>query len=204
MSKIVLPLRMRVGRYNAQIAIKNRAVSPDRKVACFEIEVPIEKGGISYISGQTRPITKDLVICAKPGDLRHTRLPYKCYYLHIAVREGLLFDTLTRLPPFVENADTEHIRGLFEKLCRCHVSERAENEFLQQSLLLELVYEIQAAARGGQKKRGQQAVDAASAYIKKNLTAELDLATVASEVKFAPSYFDKLFKAATGKTLHRY
>ena len=170
----------------------------------FEIELPIENGGTSYIDGETRPITKDLVICAKPGQIRHTRLPYKCFYIHMVVHEGLLYDTLMKLPNFVENANTDRIRSIFEKICACRISEHPENELWQQSLILELVYAIHSPLQARKIKVGNNAVEKAIDYIKRNLATELNLEKVANEVKFSPSYFHKLFKYYTDKPLHQY
>ena len=204
MSKIVLPQRIWAGRYNAQVAIKNRMVSNDRKVVQFEIELPIEDGGTSYIDGKTHAITKDLVICAKPGQIRHTRLPFKCYYVHMVVREGLLYDMLLGMPNFIENANTERIRRIFDRICDCHVKEHPENELLQQSLILELIYAIHSPTMASQSKGVNKAIEKAINYIKSNLSSELSLEKVANEIKFSPSYFHKLFKASTGKPLHQY
>ena len=204
MSKIILPQRIWIGRYNAQVAIKGRAVSRDRKVTQFEIELPIEDGGTSYINGEAHPIRTNTVICAKPGDKRQTRMPFKCYYIHTVVTEGLLYDVLTELPSFIEMQSTSHIKDIFERLCNCHVSEKEERKLLQQGLLLELVYAVYRPTRPNYAKNSNAAVKAAIAYIKNNITAELSLETVAKEVKFAPSYFHKLFKSATGKPLHKY
>ncbi len=204
MSKIILPQRVWVGRYNAQVAIKNRTVSKDRKVTQFEIELPMESGGTSYIDGKTHPITKDLIICAKPGQVRHTTLPFKCFYIHMVVREGLLYDILMDLPNFIENANTERVRKIFERICECHVTEREENELLQQSLILELVYAVRAPMQISRIKSNNKAIEKAISYIKSNLSSELSLEKVANEVKFAPSYFHKLFKSSVGKPLHKY
>lgn len=204
MSNIILPQRIWAGRYNAQVAIKNKNVSDDRIVRQFELEFPIEDGGISYIDDISHPITTNMVICAKPGQVRHTRLPFKCYFIHISMSEGLLYDTLMALPNFIEPANSDRIRKIFERICECHVSERAENELLQQGLLLELVYSISFPGSIGKSKGRNKAVEKALRYIESNLTSELSLERVATEVKFAPSYFHKLFKASTGKPLHQY
>lgn len=204
MSKIILPKRIWAGRYNAQVAIKNKNISDERIVRQFEIELPIDDGGVSYIDDKSHPITKNLVICAKPGQTRHTRLPFKCFFIHLSVYEGLLYDTLMSLPNFIEPANADRIRKIFERICECHVSERAENELLQQSLLLELVYAISFPSSFGKTKSRNKAVEKALRYIESNLTSELSLEKVATEVKFAPSYFHKLFKASTGKPLHQY
>ena len=42
MKEIILPKIVAVGMYNAQLAFKNRAISPNRKTTMFEIELPME------------------------------------------------------------------------------------------------------------------------------------------------------------------
>ena len=204
MHPIVLPQRIWRGKYNAQVATKNRAVTKERKVSQFEIELPIENGGTSYIDGEARPILKSRVICAKPGQIRRTRLPFKCYYIHLVVREGLLYDTLLAMPNFIELSNPERIRNIFQRLCTCYAAESAEQALLQQSLVLELVYAIRCQMLSGKVGGSNQAIEKAIAYIQNNLTSDLCLEKLASEVSFAPSYFHKLFKAFTGKPLHKY
>ena len=55
-------------------------ITSNRKTTMFEIEIPIENGGISYINDERMPISPNMIICAKPGQTRHTKTPYKCYY----------------------------------------------------------------------------------------------------------------------------
>ena len=106
MKNAILPEIISIGIFNAQLAIKNRLVSKNRKTTMFEIELPIEDGGVSYIDDDVRAISKNTVIVARPGQLRHTRLPFKCYYVHIIVKEGEIFDYLMNLPNFIEFKNT--------------------------------------------------------------------------------------------------
>jgi hypothetical protein len=85
MKDIVLPKIVSTGIFNAQHLIKTSSLTKTRKTVMFEIELPISEGGISYIDGSSHPITENLVICAKPGQTRHSRLPFMCYFLHIIV-----------------------------------------------------------------------------------------------------------------------
>ena len=201
MSKIILPHKTWVGRYNAQLNIKDRTVSNERTVTQFEIELPIEEGGVSYIDDETHRISPNTIICAKPGQTRHTRLPFKCYFIHLVVHEGMLYDILSGLPNFIETANTERIRNLFERLCACHVSEDPSNELLRQSLILEIIYSINNPPLS---HKSNKAIEKVVLYIKNNISTNLTLESVASEVKFAPSYFHKIFKEHTGKPLRRY
>ncbi len=95
MKKTVLPDIVSLGLYNAQLAQKNRAVTQNRMTTMFELELPLEDGGISYIDDSSHAISVNTVICAKPGQLRHTRLPFKCHYVHMVVTEGRMLDILS-------------------------------------------------------------------------------------------------------------
>ena len=140
MKEIVLPQVVSVGIYNAQIAIKNRTVSKNRKTTMFELELPIGNGGMSYIDDESRTIDENIIICAKPGQMRHTRLPFECYYIHMIVNHGQLYDTLMRLSNYIEIPDPAHIRDIFMQMYQNYRTGASENELMLHSLVLELVY----------------------------------------------------------------
>lgn len=205
---IVLPEVVAVGIYNSQITQK-RSVTSNRKTTMFEIELPIEDSGTSYIDSEHRLITQNVVICAKAGQTRHTRLPFKCYYIHMILNDGELFDTLMSLPNFIEFSNTDKVRRIFEKMCVYYERGTSESRIMLQSLLLELVYILDKNASSSKKSHNaknnnhkiiEQTID----YIKNNLTADLSLEKLAENASFSTIYFHKLFKTSTGKTLHEY
>ena len=102
MKKIILPEIVAMGIYNSQVVFKNKTVTPNRKTTMFEIELPIGNGGISYIDNTSHRICENVIICATPGQMRHTRLPFKCYYIHMIINEGQIFDILSSLPNYIE------------------------------------------------------------------------------------------------------
>ena len=209
MKEIILPKIVAVGMYNAQLAFKNRAISPNRKTTMFEIELPMESGGISYMDDSSHPITKNVVICAKPGQLRHTRLPFKCWYIHMIANEGRLCDMLSSLPNYIPIENTAAIRSIFLSLCEHYGTGTAESEVLIQSLILQLVYLLDRHSTALRRKHmpkanNHQIIETALAYISSNLTSDLRLERLSDEFKFSPVYFHKLFKASTGRTLHQY
>ncbi len=209
MKEIVLPKIVAAGIYNAQLAIKNRTVSRNRKTTMFEIELPLGAGGTSYIDGDTHPISEHTVICAKPGQIRHTRLPFKCYYIHMIVSEGALFDTLTALPNFIDLKSRKEIKELFVSLCEHDGTGAPEDDIFLQSLILKLVYMLKKSApavisRYDPKSNNHEAIERILAYINGNLSAALTLESLANAANFSTVYFHKLFKASTGKTLHEY
>ena len=80
---MILPKIVAIGIYNSDLAVKNLKVTKKRTTTMFEIELPIDRGGVSYIDEEELPITPDMIICAKPGQTRHSKLPFKCYYIHM-------------------------------------------------------------------------------------------------------------------------
>lgn len=209
MENILLPEIITAGIFNAQSIFKSRSVSPNRKTTRFELELPIYEGGTTYIDDTSHSISPNVVICAKPGQLRHTRLPFICYYVHIIINEGYLFDLLSSLPQYIVLKDHEEILDIFVSLHKYYESGANESQLMLHSLLLKLIYLLNKHALQHRNSRVLQAsnhkqLEKAIAYIKENITADLSLKTLANEAKFSPIYFHKLFKASTGKTLHEY
>lgn len=209
MKSLTLPDIVAAGIYNAQVVYKGKAISPNRKTTMFEIELPTESGGTSYINDASHPISEGTVICAKPGQIRHTKLPFMCYYIHIIVGGGALFDILSSFPNYIELTDAESIKRIFAELCECHNSGDSKKEVLTQSLLLKLIYTLDKAADSSEaayhpKSSNRTVIEETIQYIKSNLSAELSLKTLSERVNFSQIYFHKLFKASTGKNLREY
>ena len=206
---IILPEIVAAGIYNSRIAVKDKAITKNRKTTMFEIEIPIEKGGISYINSEERHIAPDIVICAKPGQIRHTRLPFKCYYIHMILNTGTLYDILTNIPVFIETKRPEEYRKIFEGLCRHSDSPLEIDRIKALSLILELVYLLDKDSkkqlyRDKLKSGNYEIIENVIKYIKENLASDLSLNAVASYASLSPIHFHNCFKAATGKTLHEY
>lgn len=204
---MILPEIVAAGIYNSQYVAKNLAVSKNRKTSMFEIELPMEKGGISYIGTSSMPITPNMIICAKPGQTRHTKFPFKCYFLHMILHSGTLYDTLMQTPDIFETGNTEAYQRIFTKLVK-HYNSATDNEIILQSLVLELIYTIsrdcELRARQGSQGSGISRIEPALQYIKANLTEDLSLEKVAAYAALSPIHFHNSFKAAVGKTLRDY
>ena len=204
---IRLPEISSMGIYNSSVAAKNIAVSKNRITSSFELELSMEEGGVSYIDSCARPITRNLLICAKPGQVRHTQFPFRCYYVHLKVASGALYEMLMELPTFMSTEKRESYEAIFKKLIRCQNSTAEEDAVLLQSLLLELIYTLHQEAVATHRRCGigeNTTIDRALNYIEGHLTEDLRLETVASAVHLSPIHFHNSFKAAMGKTLRDY
>ena len=140
---MILPEIVTVGIYNSQIAAKNTVISKNRKTSMFEIELPIEEGGMTYIDSNSKKIRPNMIICAKPGQIRHTKFPFKCYYIHMIIHSGTLYDTLMNTPDFFETDKSETYKKIFTKLIKHYNALSDSEEIILQSLILEIHLDFQ-------------------------------------------------------------
>lgn len=203
-----IPQIVAAGIYDSRAVVKNTQISKLRKTAFFEIELPLDDGGVSYIDDDMAAISTNRIICAKPGQQRHTKFPFRCYYLHVVSHNGIVFDTLMKLPDFIDIPEKEPYQQLFNQLIRNFGALSGEKELLLLSDLFALLHQLSRDGSGGSWQRGSvrndPAVAAAIGYIKSHLTEELSLQTVAQAASLSPVYFHNLFKNTVGMTLHSY
>ncbi len=206
---MILPEIVAVGIYNSAVHMKNKKISANRTVTMYEIELPLEEGGESFIGKERRAISPLTMVCAKPGQVRHTRFPYKCYYIHMIVRDDALCEMLNRIPHFISMESTEKHRQLFARMCRHYDTALTEDTVLLGGLVLELIYTLSKdSARylrlEKRKSNHEKMIEDTLVYIKEHLTEDLSLQTVAEKMSFSPIHFHNCFRASTGKTLRDY
>ena len=197
------------GIYNSRKIGPDGKISKKRRASMFEIELPLEPGGISYINNESHPITTDLIICAKPGQLRCTKFPYQCYYIHMLVPDPKLAAMVSQLPDFLPIQNRSQYEALFNQLCAFHNSHSQEDELLLQSIVLALIHGLLIEA--GQQRQGESKkyghyfdINSVFDYIKRNLCEDLSLENVAAHFSLSAIHFHNLFKKAVGVTLHEY
>ena len=204
-----LPKIVYMGYYNTDIALPGKSITDWRSVTMFEIELPDSDSGISYIDGDSHPISPNMIICARPGQMRRSRLPFKCQFIHMIVDEGILYDMLSTVPNYLTPKSTDDYKTIFADLQKYNESSSQIDEVAMQGLLLKLIYTLYSdseAVRSAEHDKGRcsEIVSKAIAYIQENLTEDLSLSAIARAVGFSPIYFHKLFKASTGLTLRQY
>ncbi len=206
---IILPQIVSIGIYNTKNVFKNVTITKNRRVCMFEIELPIEDGGISYIGNTSAKIKEDRVIIAKPEQIRHTMLPFKCYYIHCIVTKGSLFEALIKMPNFIDLAkNKDKCADIFKKMIKYYNSGIQSDEIKLQSLVLELINLLIKTSNQQilmhKLSNNYNVVEQAIEYIKNNLSSDLSLETLSNRASFSAVHFHNSFKKATGKTLHKY
>lgn len=197
---MILPETIISGRYDSRKSRhRDLTVSPHRRTVRFELELPVGDSGVPYINGVQSPVKKGYVVCAKPGDLRYTRLPYQCYYIHLILSEGTLYRRLMELPSFIP---VDHYNALAEFFTGEDPLDFEEDDLRSVARLLEWIYLLSQQSQ--KDDSGIKNMERICEYIQKNPEKDLSLNTLAKYGGFSPSYFHSAFKKYAGKTLREY
>ncbi len=205
--KKALPEIVSIGAYDASLVLKITE-TPPRRVWLYEIEVILEDGGTTHVDHEHYPIRAGEVIIGKPGQIRHTTLPFKCLYLHLMTEDEELRALLDALPDVYLPA-SPRIGELFSQLIEAHTIPETDAGMRAAALLCGLLSELIRDARyvaGAANERRSHAdtVARAIAFMDENLCQNITLEQIASYVYLNRFYFRKIFIAATGRTPYRY
>ena len=191
------------GVYRSRLVYKNDGVSNARTARLFELELPLESTGVSYIDGKAYPVERNTVVVAKPGQVRYSKLPYFCSYLHLRVPDAYFSSCLSALPQRIPVSDPADFARRFERIAALG----EEDALVAISCILELILALQTEAQNAPlpTRRGKaDAVQAAIDYIRADLTRDLRLPAVAEAVFLSPTYLHAVFARRTGLTLRAY
>ena len=197
------------GIYDAALVHKNTSSTKPRKVSMYEIELVLENGGYSYIGNKKYKIKKGCAICAKPGQIRHTVLPYKCYYIHVMIGDAKLASMLDTIADFYTPDDATALENAFQELIAAHMLPDWDWEIRTAAKFLEILSLLLKETRMSASPtthwhENARVVQQAVAYIDANYIHEITLADIAAHVHLSRVYFHNLFLAATGQTPHGY
>lgn len=204
--QITLPRLLGAGIYDAAAVHKNVTETKARRTAVFEIELPVSNGGFSFIDGVQYPILTDCLICAKPGQMRRTRLPFRCYYVHLLIADGELYDFLSASQNHIKVSDVDKYRNILQDITDAYVNPFEGSEIYLQSRLLLLIYLLRTDSRSDTQSHTSEnpSVTKAIQYMDKHCLEPVTLEEIARHVNLSRTYFHSLFTTAMGITPLRY
>lgn len=186
-------------------------LTEDRPVDCFELELFAEDGGCTtYLNGQEYTLRSGQFLCTKPGDVRHSRLPFRCYYLHLAETEGALQNMLETLPVVLEAGNLSQYTELFLKIVHASLEDTVTSNCLLYGSMLQILYLLQqdvpcsTALRDPLLDSHREALNRVTAHIQAHLGQRILLRDLADVAHLSPIYFHKLFSLRFGKTPYQY
>jgi len=182
-------------------------ITKDRPVFEYEIEFFIENTGTAFINGTSYDIKKNHILIAKPGQIRHSRLHFRAYYIHLGGCSHSIKKALDSLPDYFEVTKFHEYLQIFNKIFDTIQKNSCEQELFVISKIYELLYMFSDDLKKQQIKIGKNSLELVSyakSFMEKNYTMPLSLSETASAINLHPVYFHKLFKTIEGKTPHEY
>ena len=178
------------------------AISPIRKVSKYEIEFYLENGKTTMTNDMVYEIKKHYVQIAKPGQVRHSVLPFQTAYLKFNVTGEIA----KKLDTANEYFCSSHPGLMYDLLNEIILLNESNNSLLLYSKILsflDLVFsdsEIPASRNG----KNYKIISTAKKYIEENFDKSIKLEHIADSVHLSPIHFHNIFTEATGLSPHKY
>lgn len=192
------------GVFDSNIKFPHSKETSDRTVEGYELEFyTADCPGQAYIDGQWHRLKQGSFICAKPGSVRKSILPFKCYYLHIETQDNGLCQLLDRIPVYGPLYSTQEVVGLFGEMLTADPADR----LLLTSCtcrIIRLLSQYRDFGTADRASAHQRSLLAVERYIREHLGEELNLASLAALCSLSPTYFHCVFTEYFRKTPAQY
>ena len=200
------------GIFDSSVIMRNRTKSEPREVSFYELELFPETRGISHVNDVEYPVKQGMLLVAKPGQMRYSHLPVKCYYIRLFNTDCEEAKIVASLPT-VTYFDTENFDRLcsdFLRLGACYINgmDKTLCDLKVNSLLYDILYRIQKKHTPDvlfpARHEDKQIVLQAKEYMDENFRGNCGLAEIASHIHISPNYLHTLFTEQTGITPFTY
>lgn len=197
---------LQYGLFDSTVKFPNVITTEDRLLDCFEIDLfTASYPGTGYINGSPYKFEEGLVLCGKPGQYRHSRLHFKCCYLHFTVSSPELRDALLRLPDGFIVTDFDELAALFYRMSTLS-DESVSDALLLHSYANRILHRLirlsenRPAPATPLPSVHAQTLSEVKKYIKNHYAEKLPLSLLAEKAALSPVYFHRLFTAQYGTT----
>ena len=200
---------LRWGIFDSSIKFPSLSTTRGRKLSCFEIELfTADCDGVAYIDGTMYAMKKGMLICGKPGQVRRSRLPFRCCYLHLYTDSAPLQALLCELPDATVVTDHDALAALFYKIAACGAESLPDALFLR-SCTDRILGTLLRLAEKPKNPVADVSAHAAMLgdireYIQGHYGEPLPLSALSQRAALSPVYFHRLFTACYGITPAQY
>lgn len=193
------------GLFDSTVRFPDTATTNDRLLNYFEIELyTSDCPGTAYINGTAYKLEKGLIICGKPGQYRHSRLHFKCCYLHLKVANSELCELLNRLDDAMLITDYDELAAIFYKMA-AHGDDGIADSLFLHSCADRILYTLIKLSKNRiphmtAASTHIKALSDVKKYINNNYSEKLSLNILSEKAALSPVYFHKLFTEYYGIT----
>lgn len=204
-----LPIVTASGVFDSQKEYPDNLLSPKRSVTAFEIELFETNSGTSFIDGVPHEIKRGNLLIAKPGMIRNSRLPFRCFFIHFTTNDPAILSLLNKLPAFIDGDHYEKLRGYFSSPQLLFPLDTLGMLIQQARNVLSLLCAINTISFSGYPnhtsyQKNDAIIELAMDFMIKNYDKPIRVEDIARYCNSSTSHFHKRFLAATGITPNQY
>ncbi len=199
------------GVFDSEVKFPKTAATQDRISDCYELELyTADNPGRTCMNGQWYPLLHSTFICAKPGNVRKSLLPFKCYYIHLKTEDAALRALLDGIPSIFSLPRMQELVHLWNELLMLDPENTPEDRLLLESGICRIIhtlYRYHLPARDVREDRlllHQKSLLAVENHIREHLSDPLSLQELAEMCSLSPTYFHSVFTEFFGKTPARF
>lgn len=194
---------VKAGVFDTRISRRGEKQSPLREVCQYELEYFWDSEGVSFVDGVENKIEAGSVLIVKPGQMRYSILPFKCYYLYLPA-DHRLASYLDSAPLWTNRDHMQIYWKLFNDLATDFCLPYERSELLMEANILKLVYQLCTKNSNSHCKKDNTIIQQAKQFIDDNYQKTISLKDIAKAVNLSPTYFREIFSAGVQKSPHRY
>ena len=202
------------GVFDSQVMRKAQVKSADRTAHSYELELFHTQAGMSYINGTQYATRRGMLLCAKPGQIRHSDFPVCCSFIRIPPGSDAdiekLLDQLPDCTYLTDDREIEALLALFARLSACYMDAASNivNDLRKNYLLMEILYKISRLFLGDTEPMLGASVSRitreAYEYINEHFGQTCSLHTIADAVGISASHLHVVFTRDMGMTPFEY
>lgn len=194
----------RVGIFDSRAKYNNSKTFNQRSAERFEIEFFLDDGGITSINGKDYNLQKNHILFVRPGDVRYSKVHFKCFYLNMDLYDEEILQYLDDVPTYFAVASSKIYYNLFHQLIQLRNGKNVESRLLYSSQIASLLVNIQRDSRFYSGGGESSVIYRAERFMTENFADKIGLKDIADSVHLSPNYFHRLFTSVTGSTPHDY
>lgn len=204
------------GIFDSSILRKGETHTRPRKISSYELEIFQTDSGTVFINEQQYPVKRGMLLCTKPGQIRHTMLPIRSSFIHANPNDHNhdIAQILSELPTctYIDNEESiDLLMSLISRLSLCCIS--SDDSLIKQIqlnwLFLDIIYRCMQITKKENKTHisssNDHLIQTAYEYINEHYTSnDCTLKNIADAIGLTPNHVHSIFKRATGNTPFAY
>lgn len=182
-----------------------------RTVKYFEFEYHIKSKGKIFLDGKTYEMHDNILIIKKPNQQVNSCASFKCIFFYLELPDNSeYYKFIYDIPNIYQMINFTSYNSIFQSIFKHLTIAGIENDDYINAKLLELFYYLK---KDSQKNKDSSSISLykfndiilkSAKYIKENLSDQLTLEKLSSNLGYSKNYFQHVFKTVMGITPQKY